>query len=221
MSHTRNNAWILQEDMLKDLERMMGDLQTKADTNHKAKKLEKGRSVCARYAKDGELYRAKITNIHGKKAEIQYMDFGNSESVSVNGLLELPKQFILHPGFAMKVAIDNKDECRLLTADEMDAIISDGVKLTAELVQPRLNIVRLYLGGERVGYLPAAAAGKLKSGGSNARGADSKESSVESEGGGGGVMSLLPLPRFRIGSEEVALNVSTEDRNTLVLQVNV
>ena len=51
-----------------------------------------------------------------------------------------------------KVSIDNKGECKLLTFEEMQKLVSDGVKLTAELVQPRLSIVRLYLSGQRIGY---------------------------------------------------------------------
>ena len=40
----------------------------------------------------------------------------------------------------------------MLAPGEMESIISEGKEMTVELVQPRLNIVRLYLGGRRVGY---------------------------------------------------------------------
>jgi len=52
----------------------------------------------------------------------------------------------------LQVEIDSKGECRMLAPGEMESIISEGKEMTLELVQPRLNIVRMYLGGRRVGY---------------------------------------------------------------------
>ena len=48
-------------------------------------------------------FRAKITGLKGQKADVYYLDFGNSESLPVTELFELPKELILHPGFSMKV----------------------------------------------------------------------------------------------------------------------
>ena len=44
-------------------------------------------------------------SISGGQAEVHYLDFGNKERLSVNKLLELTKEFVLHPGYAMKVRI--------------------------------------------------------------------------------------------------------------------
>ena len=39
----------------------------------------------------------------GGEAEVHYLDFGNKETLPLDQLLELNKEFIHHPGYAMKV----------------------------------------------------------------------------------------------------------------------
>jgi len=200
----KNCVYILESHMLQNLEKMMGELQDKGAGLSKARKLEKGRFVCAKYSADSEIYRAKILNIRDKMAEIHYVDFGNGESLPVKQLLELPKQFILHPPFAMKVSIDNKGECKLLTFEEMQKLVSDGVKLTAELVQPRLSIVRLYLSGQRIGY----------------QSSDQQSSKVREEGRK--KKDLLPCARFLSGgSEDIGILMQTSHENSSFIVQNV
>lgn len=55
--------------------------------------------------------------------------------------------------------MDCKGPCLMLAPGEMEAIIADGSLVTAELVQPRRGVVRLYQGGRRVGYQPPAETG--------------------------------------------------------------
>ena len=45
--------------------------------------------------------------------------------------------------YCSQVAVDNKENVQVLTAEEMATLISDGVKLVAELVQPRKRIIEI------------------------------------------------------------------------------
>ena len=45
-----------------------------------------------------------MVELLGDQAEVLYLDFGNRETVGAGDLLELSKEFLLHPGFAMKVS---------------------------------------------------------------------------------------------------------------------
>ena len=95
--------------------------------------------------------------------------------------------------------MDNKESCRLLSPDEITSIINDGIQLTAELVQPKHNIIRLYLGSERVGYEPNPQR--------------SKEGAFE--------QSLLPPARIRTEEEELGIFIGSGDKKSFVLQVRL
>jgi len=161
VSNTESSGqiWIIEKSMLESLETMMKDLQARAPSFSRLKRVEQGRIVCAKFSQDGDYYRVKIEEIAEEKAGIHYLDFGNRETVLAEDLLDLPTGFSLHPGYAMKVEVDSKGPCRMLAPGEMEAIISEGGQLVAELVQPRLSIVRIYSGGRRVGYQPLDGSG--------------------------------------------------------------
>merc|ERR1719495_1979710 len=86
--------------------------------------------------------------------------------------------------------MDCKGDCRMLGPGEMESLIANGNLLAAELVQPRLSIVRLYHEGQRVGYLPPG-------GGGGGGGEKVLQGSEEA--------SPLPPARLHLGSERLAL----------------
>jgi len=172
-------VWIIERGMLAGLERMMQDLQVKGRSLSKCKKAEVGKLVGARFTQDGDYYRARVMSMSGGEAEVHYLDFGNKETLPLDQLLELNKEFIHHPGYAMKVELDCKGECRMVAPGEMESLIANGNLLAAELVQPRRGIVRLYHEGQRVGYQPPC--------------------------GVGGLVSPLPPARLRLGCERIGI----------------
>lgn len=57
--------------------------------------------ICAaKFAADGEWYRAKVEKVQGRKANIFYIDYGNREVVEFSELTFLPDQFQSEPGYA-------------------------------------------------------------------------------------------------------------------------
>lgn len=213
LSNTQPTAppqvWIIEAGMLEALERMMQELQLRAKSLRQLRKADKGRLACARYSKDGDYYRVRIVEVSNDTADIHYMDFGNSETVAVKQLFELSKEFILHPGFAMKVEVDNKGDCRMLAPNETEQLIDQGAQLVAELVQPRVGRVRLYVGGERVGYLPPSPEEVLL---------------VSPSGTGGdlvraGAISALSPARLHLGSERMAVTTMVANSSFAVQDI--
>lgn len=61
----------------------------------------KRNDICAaKFAADGEWYRAKVEKVQGRKANIFYIDYGNREVVEFSELTFLPDQFQSEPGYA-------------------------------------------------------------------------------------------------------------------------
>ena len=83
----------------------------------------------------------------------------------------------------------------MLAPGEIKSIISEGAEMTVELVHPRLNIVRLYQGGRRVGYQHPEEVG---------------------------VTSLVSLPpgRLRLGPPRLGV-LSMVSSSTFAVQVNL
>merc|ERR1711923_120454 len=48
---------------------------------------------CVEFSEDGEMYRCKVAGVEENIAEVEYIDYGNTEEVDVKNILELPQQF--------------------------------------------------------------------------------------------------------------------------------
>ncbi|XP_026689902.2 tudor domain-containing protein 1-like [Ciona intestinalis] len=66
---------------------------------------EVGKACSAYYEKDKCWYRAQITNLTEGKAEVVYLDYGNSLKVSMEQLQNLPEEFASPPAQAIKIRL--------------------------------------------------------------------------------------------------------------------
>ena len=71
------------------LDTLMGQLADMGDKLVPLNHVVEGSMVVARYMEDMELYRARVVTVE-KKVTVSYIDFGNTEVVSVDDLYELP-----------------------------------------------------------------------------------------------------------------------------------
>jgi len=154
--------WLVGKELQKGLDRLMEKLQDKAKGQGKAGRVSVGDLVIARFTQDKSFYRAKVGKVMGHRVEVHYIDFGNSEVVEVSSLKVLPPEFRLHPGYAMQGVVDNTGDSRMLGPGEVMDLVTQVRVVTAELVQPRGGVVRLYLAGERVGCQPLAQVAGIK-----------------------------------------------------------
>ena len=55
--------------------------------------------ICAaRYAKDNKWYRAQVSKLPGKrKVEVQFVDYGNTETVDCSDISRIPDDYIKYP----------------------------------------------------------------------------------------------------------------------------
>ena len=77
--------------------------------------LKKGSIVAAEFSEDGAIYRAIIKDDHSKAktgAEISvlFCDYGNSEVVPVDGLMQLPEHLAKEPATAVEVIIEGNEK---------------------------------------------------------------------------------------------------------------
>ncbi|GFU49790.1 RING finger protein 17 [Trichonephila clavipes] len=72
-------------------------LQKKAEHFPKLKSPMPGNPCCAKYSFDDNWYRCEVTDLTENGAVVLYVDYGNSEIVSLNDLRELDRQFIDFP----------------------------------------------------------------------------------------------------------------------------
>ena len=135
-------------------------LQEKARRQNKAGKVHVGDLVIARFSLDRKYYRARVEqHVGSHKVEVMFIDYGNTELVETGWLKSLPGELRLCPGLAMKCSVDNNDECRMISGQEM---VSLG-EVTADLVQPRDMLVRLWSWGQRLGLISSGAVSPVSS----------------------------------------------------------
>jgi len=152
-----SGVWLLANDLLEKLDAMMKSLQSAP--KNKPKNVKVGSWVAGKFSQDRQIYRAKITKILPEdKLELHYIDYGNRETVKLGDVWELAEEFCLHPGYAMRVELDATGDSKVLGQSEMNMVVTEQKTVTAELVQPRQAIVRLYLDGERISYQPGTEA---------------------------------------------------------------
>jgi len=155
-------VWLVSKELQQGLDMLMEKLQEKAKGQSKAGRVGAGDLVIAKFSQDKSFYRARVVKVMGHRMEVHYIDFGNKEVVEVGGLKILPQEFRLHPGYAMQGIVDSTGDCRMLGPGEVMDLVGQARQVTAELVQPRGGVVRLYSAGERVGCQPLAQVAGLK-----------------------------------------------------------
>ena len=155
-------VWLVSKDMQQGLEFLMEKLQERSRGQSKAGKVSVGDLVIAKFSQDRSFYRARVVKVMGHRVEVHYIDFGNKEVMEVGGLKVLPHEFKIHPGYAMQSTVDSTGDCRMLGPGEVMDVVSQARLVTAELVQPRGGVVRLFLGGDRVGCQALAQVAGLK-----------------------------------------------------------
>jgi len=155
--------WLVSQEQQHKLDTMMARLQGEAKQFGKASKICPGDLVCARFSQDYNFYRARVMGpVTDLKVKVHYLDFGNTELVEVSDLKMLPMEFRLHPGFAMEVTVDGLGDCQMLGPVEVQQMVTEAVLVTAEIVQPRGGVVRLYAGSERVAMQDLASVTGLR-----------------------------------------------------------
>ena len=141
--------WLVADILAPKLQALMARLQTEASGMPAAGRVREGDMVAAPYSLDNAWYRARILSLKDGDAEVQFVDFGNKEKVTASCLKSLPGELRLHPGFAMQVSVARKDGKTLARAD-IRRMVRGGEAVTAELLQPRDSIVRLFCSGEAI-----------------------------------------------------------------------
>ena len=89
-------VWVVDKEKMSHLEEMMTQLGIwMADEEHWVQKEDpkEGDLCCIRFSEDGEMYRGKVEAVAEDEVEVQYIDYGNSETLPKNEVLELPEQF--------------------------------------------------------------------------------------------------------------------------------
>ncbi|GFR13574.1 RING finger protein 17 [Trichonephila clavata] len=76
---------------------LIATLQEKAEHFPKLKNPLPGKPCCAKYSFDDNWYRCEVTDLTENGAVVLYVDYGNSEIVSLNDLKEIEHQFIDFP----------------------------------------------------------------------------------------------------------------------------
>ena len=66
-----------------------------------------GSCVAALFPEDGEVYRARITEVNGESITIFYIDYGNTSTVSLTDVRPLPDELYEHPAISKRVALAN------------------------------------------------------------------------------------------------------------------
>ena len=156
-------VWLLSRELEGSLARIMARLE-EAWSGSGLARVREGDLVAAPFSQDSLWYRARVTAVEGGEASLLFVDYGNREIVAVSALRCLPAELRLHPGLAMAASVCRQG-ARVLARDQLRGLVTAGVEVTAELVQPREGRVRLYLGGEAVCPPPQGAVARLRPGG--------------------------------------------------------
>lgn len=92
--------WYVPADRLEALGRLMAELAEVQDTLVPAPEVREDQLYAVRYTEDGELYRVRVLVTSEDGVEVEYVDYGNQETVEVGQLLQLPEQLATPPPFA-------------------------------------------------------------------------------------------------------------------------
>ena len=101
---TVDKVWVSRLEDEEAIEALMANLTDLQETLTKATRKKAGAVFGAVYSDDGELYRVVVKDKAGPgKVTIHYMDFGNSDVVAVEALMNLPGHIAVIPCYAIPV----------------------------------------------------------------------------------------------------------------------
>ncbi|XP_058824597.1 maternal protein tudor [Topomyia yanbarensis] len=100
------------------LNQMMSALE-RVELRNLSRKPTLGMACIARFSEDQVLYRALIMGINVDSCLVSYVDYGNSETVDLKNLYEIPKEFLKHKIFSMRFTLSN-----VKTLDDANADIA-------------------------------------------------------------------------------------------------
>ena len=86
-------VWLVEKQRMPELEELMLKLSSSVPEVLQASDLVPGALCCVRYSEDGELYRARLVEIRENVVTVQYIDYGNTEEVEADQVLELAAEF--------------------------------------------------------------------------------------------------------------------------------
>ena len=116
-----------------------------------------GMSCCARFSQDGDWYRGRIKRVISSGAEVEFVDYGNSEVVSFDQVKDPEKNFMQLPQQAILCGLDaTKDhwsagEVNIFKSVALDKsfnakfIIRDGQKWRVSLDSGGVSIVDMFM----------------------------------------------------------------------------
>ena len=131
-------VWVCRTEDEKAIRNLMDDLNHQPDFLAPAPRKKPGAVYAARYAADGQLYRAVLKDRAGPaKVSIQFIDFGNYDTIPMDSLRTLPEHLARISAFATPVQLSTGLE---ETPENLDLIHSaleaEGeVNLTVSMVQ--------------------------------------------------------------------------------------
>merc|ERR1719470_627961 len=133
-------------------------MTVKVDALDSEGKLEKLRStvlreglLCiARSAQDGELYRARVVTVE-KKVTVSYIDFGNTEVVSVGDVYELPPGLEMMAPASAEVMLA-RDLPKQKTQEVLEGTLMEVEHLVLVLEKDKTGarVGRFYVGGKEI-----------------------------------------------------------------------
>ena len=65
-----------------------------------------GVACCSVFVEDGMFYRAQVIEVRGSKVEVQFVDYGNSTTVTTNDLFELPSTLLSASAQAIQCCLE-------------------------------------------------------------------------------------------------------------------
>ncbi|XP_030564874.1 maternal protein tudor [Drosophila novamexicana] len=69
-----------------------------------------GTACVARFSEDGNFYRALVSAVYGQRFRVVYVDYGNSELVTLADLYQIPEELLLIKPFAFRFALAGAKE---------------------------------------------------------------------------------------------------------------
>ncbi|XP_020804432.1 maternal protein tudor [Drosophila serrata] len=112
MSYVENAVhlfWVQLKSSLNDLTAMMGKIE-KTHLKPLLQAPEIGSACVARFADDGNLYRALVSGISGQRFRVVYVDYGNSGLLLISDLFQIPAELLEIKPFAYRFALAGTKE---------------------------------------------------------------------------------------------------------------
>ena len=109
VTHVENPGavWI---SLDKARDNIMLELETADLKKLDATKIQENKIVGATFSEDGANYRAKVKKLSGRKVEVRFCDFGNTETVDVEDITKLPQNLETKSPVAVLVVVDGNED---------------------------------------------------------------------------------------------------------------